>query len=844
MRVASIVVVLTALLDESARAQQFVIPSRTPPGVEFSGDPAAVATDFDGDGDTDVVSVLGGSQLLLNDGWGYFVASPGAIPAGGSGLDVAALDADQDGDADLVVVEAHAVRLYLNDGSANFVATAESTIPLPAVWAVQHAVLAFDADGDGDADLVVGNTDRPRLFLNDGNGRFADATTSHTVALPAETWSLAAMDIDGDGDLDVALADVDELRLWRNDGGGHFAREAITGIVRGHGSLSVGDMDGDGDPDLAAFHVTIPPVGAALSWLRNDGSGRLVWSGSLGLPVDYVFANPLAWIDVDDDGDLDLASGRRGGTDRLYVNDGTGGFVDRTAELGFADLLASDYLVDYFDGDGRPDLFVASEPRSVVLRSDGAGHLRDDTLGSLLLAGTPTVGIVTGDVDGDGRLDLLVGNTYGGNALLLGDGSGRFVPGDPARLPAHNGIAAIALADLDRDGDLDLVCARQGPAQLRQPRIQMNDGHGWFNDETTTRLPTLDLIALSLATGDLDGDGDTDLIIGAAAGATRLLINDGAAHFTAAPTTALPDTGIAVTAVGLGDVDGDGDLDLVEGNSSERALLFLNDGTGNFATTPVSSFPTVAMYWLDIHVVDLDRDGDLDVVAAGQANAVFDSRCMINDGLGRFTDETWRIPFQNNNQLSLTTADFDADGDLDIAYWAYETHLAWNDGTGVFHDVTANRLQAGIDHYVIAADVDGDRDSDLVLWGKEIRIAFNHHTNLALDHPPRVGRSFTLRCSSRPGYLGAPQLALPIFGLQRAQRPIPTPFGRLELAGELLALPGVALPAPTGVAGSTVVVPGDPALVGLEALFQALLVDLAGTEAPRITNVTVNRIEG
>ncbi len=190
-----------------------------------------------------------------------------------------------------------------------------------------------------------------------------------------------------------------------------------------------------------------------------------------------------------------------------------------------------------------------------------------------------TFAMALGDVDGDGDLDLVFGNSVSQNRLYLNDGKGKFTDATAARWPGRGWSNAVSLGDVDGDGDLDLVLATHG-----QNRLYLNEGKGKLNDATASRLPKDVDLTKAMGLRDVDGDGDLDLVFGnevfGNGGQNRLYLNDGKGKFTDATASRLPKEIDSTNAVGLGDVDGDGDLDLVFGNlvfgNSAQNRLYLN----------------------------------------------------------------------------------------------------------------------------------------------------------------------------------------------------------------------------------------------------------------------------
>lgn len=363
-----------------------------------------------------------------------------------------------------------------------------------------------------------------------------------------------------------------------------------------------------------------------------------------------------------------------------------------------------------------------------------------------------------GDVDGDGDLDLVVCHQRGAVAtspqLLINDGQGVFRDETVQRLPAlQMSPSGASLADVDNDGDLDLLIRNSGSGIGDGHRLLINDGQGRFDDETDTRLAGRATIG-PCRLGDLDGDGDVDLI-----GVPRTLemdsltvlvyANDGQGGFPDDPMHSVRVESRCVTDIALADVDGDGDLDAVFGclpltviritaddtdvvHFSGQNLLLINDGTGYFSDDTSSRLPgSVEDNTARVLAGDVDSDGDVDLlfVNRGFEFSEANNRLLINKGDGTFVDATLeRLSSEpvvgaghwNNGGV---LADFTGDGAPDVFLATVDPGaggpardiLYVNDGTGRFVDRSATDLPAVIDFSVDAAagDVDGDGDLDL-----------------------------------------------------------------------------------------------------------------------------------
>jgi len=283
-------------------------------------------------------------------------------------------------------------------------------------------------------DLAVGNFGQQnQVYANDGAGNF-----SAPVALESEvdaklTNSIAWGDMDGDGDLDLAVGnghwlaaydDNDRLQqneVYTNDGTGNFSAPVALGSkedVQFTQSIAWGDMDGDGDLDLAAGNN-----GQQNEVYANDGAGNFSAPIALESEVDAKETNSIAWGDMDRDGDLDLAVGNsdgdfaRVGQNQVYANDGAGNFSAPVALESVIDAQFTQSIAwGDMDGDGDLDLAVGNGESNQVYANDGAGNFSAPVALKLVSHAQFTKSnIAWGDMDGDGDLDLAAGNRFYAN---------------------------------------------------------------------------------------------------------------------------------------------------------------------------------------------------------------------------------------------------------------------------------------------------------------------------------------------------------------------------------------------------------------------------------------------
>ncbi len=364
-------------------------------------------------------------------------------------------------------------------------------------------------------------------------------------------------------------------------------------------------------------------------------AGNRSFAAGVVIGNDTIFTTEAAMLgDVDGDGDLDLVTANQAQPNHLYLNDGTGSFSD-AADIGTNFMNQNqplDAILGDVNGDGAPDLIVANQSGlSDLYLNDGTGNfgLKVD----IDTVGNSTRSVALGDVDSDGDLDLIAGNLLT-NRLYLNDGAGNFGPGSDITSDTDD-TWAMALGDVTGDGALDLIAGNpRPPGDPDTSRLYINDGTGNFG-------PGSDIAAdsdntFSVALGDVNGDGALDLITGNQdATVNRLYLNDGAGNFgVGSEITADSDlTGSVV----LGDVDNDGDLDLVAGNGGGAVgsnthfnRLYINDGTGNFAAGV--DIDKDGDDTNSVVLGDVNGDGDLDLISG---NVVEPNRLYSN--IGTFT---------------------------------------------------------------------------------------------------------------------------------------------------------------------------------------------------------------
>ena len=351
-----------------------------------------------------------------------------------------------------------------------------------------------------------------------------------------------------------------------------------------------------------------------------------------------------------------------------------------TLDVDFADV----------DNDGDLDIYVAEGTASQVTRAnklyinDGSGIFTDAS--ATHLPNSPPANsteVDFADADGDGDLDAIVAN-LGPEQLLLNDGSGHFSDASTTNLPVppfiFNDISSEArFIDVDQDGDKDILVANENPfnpAPLggAQNRIWINVGAAHFTDETSARLPPRTDQSQGYASGDIDHDGDIDLIV-VNIGQDIVLINNGHGFFSDETANRFPITTDSSRKGVLADLNSDHCPDFFMGNSrNQQNRLYLNNCKGVFIDRTLGNVPQRADTTSDVDLVDIDKDGDLDVYTTNSGDFqvghgfLGDTNIYLrNNGHARFQDQTAvNFPLDEFPSTDAEFGDVDGDHDLDL----------------------------------------------------------------------------------------------------------------------------------------------------------------------------------
>ncbi|OUJ75409.1 T9SS type A sorting domain-containing protein [Hymenobacter crusticola] len=354
------------------------------------------------------------------------------------------------------------------------------------------------------------------------------------------------------------------------------------------------------------------PDGAKYAWqftaaVAGGSGGRFEAGVATPISTQSNSQDYLTLIDVDGDSDLDVVVPYYLGRPSLGVlrNDGTG----KLAPLVDLNVATQRFRPGDVDGDGDLDLVYAIKNTGLgVLRNNGAGTFTP--VSSTISTSTEVAALALGDLDSDGDLDLIFSEgTSKTLQVRLNNGTGVFTGNGQVSISSN--AMRVELADLDNDGDLDALTG-YGNTSTSPLNIRLNNGQGQFSG--TTELPVGGYRG-TIGLADFDDDGDVDIAVPIFQpdGKLSLWRNNGNATFTKAPDLLI---GSGPQVVEIGDIDGDKDLDIItdarENSASSNSInLNLNTGTGNFIRQ--ADISTISRP-VDLALGDMDNDGDLDLV--------------------------------------------------------------------------------------------------------------------------------------------------------------------------------------------------------------------------------------
>ena len=595
--------------------------------------------------------------ILLGKGDGTFAAPIFTQPLDGRPTIVRIADFDGDQYSDLLVRNGltNALQFLSGRGDGTFVVR-QVLNSGPATFALD--VKDLDADGVVEVILADDVLFQVLVLKRRADGQYAQIDAINT---PAGSAGLLVVDVNGDKIPDIVSSNgggIGTVSIAFGRGDGTFG-QAINRQVQGilpHG-VAAADFNGDRLIDIAVPIVT----GSTVEVLFGTGGGEFANSGELQL--NFLHPAPIL-LDLNRDGRPDLVINDRAGNILFHAgNVQSGDFAARVALNSVSRGEASlGVVAARFAGQDRLVSLDAVGDTISVYAADTAGTV--GRVGQYNIGGTTPIALAAGDLNGDGRDDIVTVNP-GSNtvSVLLSDASGNFVLATTVQIPM--GGTALRLEDVDNSGSLDIVVVSQFgglvttilnlPGQFVALAPQ-RAGNGSVRSEpasTGSAVKARDGSA-GIATADFDHDGKLDLVVAnEAANSISVLLGLGNGRFSSPSPIA---AGAAPRQVRVGDFNEDGWADVaVLDIASAQIEVFYNDGRGNLGGRREFA---AGLDPIDFSVLDVNRDGHADLVIG---NAFGDVLTINGDGRGGFSSSA-RV----DRDVPLVVADLDGDGKDDL----------------------------------------------------------------------------------------------------------------------------------------------------------------------------------
>jgi len=650
---------------------------------------------------------------------------------------------------------------------------------------------ALDWNADGRADLVATSYSQRALHVYTSNpdGSFGAATVIAIAGTPASSrfrYSAFA-DFNNDGQIDVAIADrsADRLEVALRTSATAFG--PVTAIIVGDEPTDVvwGDFDGDGDRDLVVANT----LSESVTILRNNGAGG--FGNAITRNTAGVRPVRVASGDLNGDGFADIVTANSGSPGTVSVFKSV---VAGPGTLDFETLQeqpvtnATGVTLGDIDLDGDLDIAVSSQTRTAILRNNG-----NFIIGSREDYGFDSKDVALGNADNEPGLDLfavdyfdrtaIVGFNYG-NGILAG-------PIIVAPLQATLTPETIARGDIDGDGDPDIIVLN--PSSSGSTVSALRNLGGFLSVPANYSLGSGGNTIQAIALGDVNNDGFADLV-GLDNTGDDLVVRRGSASGVLGPQSValnLANGGFYSTSFfALGDLNGDGLADAVFRSAFDRFSVTLNTGSGTFGP-PVSYQADIAFD--DIQLADIDGDGGRDVVLAGD----FEFSIHLSTGTGALNPAGVSVAAPSNvSRMQL--ADFSGDARPDLAFTASNTANIFLNQSTPGSVIFTNHLEAptGLSNArsLSAADIDADGDTDLVIhyeFNNVIRVIRNDGASITLSQEfPLLSSGTSILANLDSG--GSPDLIT----LNRSAKTLDVAFnaGNGRFVGPVTRIPGATSP--------------------------------------------------
>jgi uncharacterized repeat protein (TIGR01451 family) len=665
--------------------------------------------DLNGDNNVDII--IGSPEneeisWLKNNGDGNFFKQNIIADSLGDLSCVFCFDMDNDGDIDVFSGSSsnNSIKWFENDGNAgSFV---EHTIPNTEY---ANAISVSDFNNDNICEIVYTSSGRLFMLKNNGEGVYTRDTIK-TLNYPLGTSRIITVDLNNNSYKDIVLSSSNnnEIYWFENDGNGNMnSGNIVANDIVSVYNISFEDIDLDGDIDLLSASTTNGQV----SWHENINGQGLFTQHPLSPSVNGIW-NARAG-DVDNDGDIDIIAAAYiyGGNLVLYKNDGNQQFSEPEHILDGEQPNIKNLLISDLDNDSDIDIIISGQHNGLWSLT-WLENINNTTFSyPKYLSPTKCATKTFVDLNNDNALDILISSS---NSIswYKNTGQGNF----PVKYHIHEEYlllsSSVCSGDIDSDGNVDVLYFSLIDDYLYVIR---NQGNGIF-EEREQILHSSQTISKTLVL-DLDNDGDMDIICRGFYGNLFSYINDGNENFSYANISGTYD---AYTVIPK-DMDGNSYTDFIIHSSTEDTIVCIfNEGDGTFSEQPIGNSSQV-------QVGDIDNDGDIDILGySSEYNAI---SWYENTSYREYSVEQQLVPDGYDTRFILIDADLDTDLDI-ISVNNFDILYKENDNIEFNHFNIIDTSFSSSSMTIHSGDLDGDSDADIFFYSSDFENPTHNNTKL------------------------------------------------------------------------------------------------------------------